>query len=63
MIKPTEGSIRLDGTDLAKQPNEMRKLLGFLPQDFGVYPNLNAYEFLSYMAALKGVGGLSLIHI
>lgn len=60
VIKPTEGSIRLDGTDLAKQPNEMRKLLGFLPQDFGVYPNLNAYEFLSYMAALKGVGGKGL---
>ena len=59
-IKPTEGSIRLDGIDLAKQPNEMRKLLGFLPQDFGVYPNLNAYEFLSYMAALKGVGGKGL---
>ena len=58
--KPTEGSIRLNGIDIAEQPNKMRKLLGFLPQDFGVYPNLNAYEFLSYMAALKGVGGKGL---
>ncbi len=55
--KPTNGNIWLDGIDIAKQPNEMRKQLGFLPQDFGVYPNLNAYEFLNYMAALKGVGG------
>jgi ABC-type multidrug transport system ATPase subunit len=32
-------------------------MLGYLPQDFGVYPNLNGYEFLEYMAAMKGVGG------
>ena len=38
----------------------MRKQLGFLPQDFGVYPNLNAYEFLNYMAAMKGIGGSNL---
>ncbi len=55
--KPTNGNIELNGIDIVKQPNEMRKQLGFLPQDFGVYPNLNAYEFLTYMAALKGVGG------
>jgi ABC-type multidrug transport system ATPase subunit len=38
----------------------LRKVLGYLPQDFGVYPNLNAYEFLEYLAALKGVGGQGL---
>ncbi len=55
--KPTEGLISLNKNNIVKDPNYMRKQLGFLPQDFGVYPNLNAIEFLRYMAALKGVGG------
>ncbi|WP_316827633.1 ABC transporter ATP-binding protein [Pedobacter miscanthi] len=58
--RPTQGTILLDGEDIVKNPNSIRKILGFLPQDFGVYPNLNAYEFLTYMAALKGVGGSGL---
>jgi ABC-type multidrug transport system ATPase subunit len=58
--KPTHGSITLDGHDLVKEPDYIRKVLGYLPQDFGVYPNLNAYEFLEYMAAVKGVGGPNL---
>lgn len=58
--KPTRGSITLDGHDLVKEPDYIRKVLGYLPQDFGVYPNLNAYEFLEYMAAVKGVGGVNL---
>lgn len=58
--KPTEGLISLNKNNIVKDPNYMRKQLGFLPQDFGVYPNLNAIEFLKYMAALKGVGGENL---
>ena len=58
--KPTDGSITLDGVDITKEPNAIRKILGYLPQDFGVYPNLNAYEFLEYIAAMKGVGGSNL---
>jgi ABC-type multidrug transport system ATPase subunit len=58
--KPTEGMIVLNQNNIVKDPNYMRKQLGFLPQDFGVYPNLNAYEFLEYMAAMKGVGGKNL---
>jgi ABC-2 type transport system ATP-binding protein len=57
---PTSGQILLDGVDIAKNPNEIRKILGYLPQDFGVYPNLNAYEFLEYIAAMKGIGGTNL---
>lgn len=57
---PTEGHILLDNTDIVKAPNKIRKILGYLPQDFGVYPNLNAYEFLEYIAAMKGVGGPNL---
>lgn len=58
--KPTKGTISLNGNDILKSPNYIRKMLGYLPQDFGVYPNLNAFEFLSYMAAMKGVGGKGL---
>ncbi len=58
--KPTSGTITLDGIDITKNPNHIRKLLGYLPQDFGVYPNLNGFEFLEYIAAMKGVGGAHL---
>lgn len=58
--KPTEGTIYLNGKDIVQEPNLMRAQLGYLPQDFGVYPNLNAFEFLNYMAAMKGVGGSQL---
>ena len=62
IIKPTRGEILLDGINIVKNPNEIRKILGYLPQDFGVYANLNAYEFLTYMAAMKGIGGNGLKH-
>jgi ABC-2 type transport system ATP-binding protein len=55
--KPTEGTVTLDGIDISRDPGYIRRMLGYLPQDFGVYPNLNGYEFLEYMAAMKGVGG------
>lgn len=57
---PTSGTIKLNGKDILKYPNSMRKVLGYLPQDFGVYPNLTGYEFLKYIAALKGIGGKGL---
>lgn len=52
---PTEGSVQWNGTDIANEPNALRKVLGYLPQDFGVYPNLTPVEFLEYMAAVKGL--------
>ncbi|OYQ32147.1 ABC transporter ATP-binding protein [Flavobacterium cyanobacteriorum] len=58
--KPTSGAITLDGEDILNTPNRIRKVLGYLPQDFGVYPNLTGFEFLKYIAALKGVGGRNL---
>ena len=57
---PTEGTIKLDGHNILQDPDYIRKILGYLPQDFGVYANLNAYEFLEYIAAMKGVGGPNL---
>ena len=55
--KPSDGSILLNKNNIIKDANYMRSQLGFLPQDFGVYPNLNAFEFLEYIAAMKGIGG------
>ncbi|MDQ6623935.1 MAG: ABC transporter ATP-binding protein [Verrucomicrobiota bacterium] len=55
ITRPTSGRILFHDIDLAKRPNELRRRLGYLPQDFGVYDNLTAREFLTYFAALKGV--------
>jgi ABC-type multidrug transport system ATPase subunit len=53
--QPTSGTVKWNGTDIVKSPDTLRATLGYLPQDFGVYPNLNAVEFLEYMAAIKGL--------
>lgn len=58
--KPTSGTIILNKNNTVKDPNYIRRQLGFLPQDFGVYPNLDAIEFLEYIAAMKGIGGKQL---
>jgi ABC-type multidrug transport system ATPase subunit len=55
LTRPTRGQILFDGVDIAAKPDAIRRRLGFLPQDFGVYPNLTALEFMQYFAALKGV--------
>lgn len=55
IAKPTEGNVYWNGVDICKQPDVIRRDLGYLPQDFGVYPHLNAVEFLEYMAAVKGL--------
>jgi ABC-2 type transport system ATP-binding protein len=54
---PTAGTILWNGHDAVKEPEALRSVLGYLPQDFGVYPNLSAQEFLEYMAAIKGMSG------
>jgi ABC-type multidrug transport system ATPase subunit len=55
ITKPTEGEILWDGENIRNNPDRVRSVLGYLPQDFGVYPNLNAVEFLQYLAAMKGL--------
>ncbi len=57
ITKPTEGTATWNGVDVVRSPDGLRAILGYLPQDFGVYPNLNAVEFLEYMAAIKGLDG------
>jgi ABC-2 type transport system ATP-binding protein len=52
---PTEGAIRFGEVDVLAEPERLRRTLGYLPQDFGVYPRVSAYEMLDHMAVLKGV--------
>jgi len=52
---PTSGSIRFGEMDVIKDPEQLRRVLGYLPQDFGVYPRVSAYDMLDHMAVLKGV--------
>lgn len=49
------GSINFDGIDVFKQPEELRKILGYLPQDFGVYPKVSAEMMLNHIAKVKGI--------
>jgi ABC-type multidrug transport system ATPase subunit len=53
--RPTAGAISWNGVDVLAEPNRLRVELGYLPQDFGVYPQLSAVEFLAYIAAAKGI--------
>ncbi|SHF30742.1 ABC transporter ATP-binding protein [Chryseobacterium vrystaatense] len=53
--KPTSGHIIFNGTDVSKDPDFIKKNLGFLPQDFGVYPKVSAYDLLEHIAVLKGI--------
>ena len=55
LTRPTKGRIVFDGTDVARNPDAVRRRLGYLPQDFGVYDNLTALELLEYIARLKGI--------
>lgn len=53
--KPDSGSINFNGIDVIQNPTFLKKQLGFLPQDFGVYPKISAYDLLRHIAALKGL--------
>jgi ABC-type multidrug transport system ATPase subunit len=57
IARPTGGTVTWDGTDIARSPDGLRSVLGYLPQDFGVYPHLTPLEFLEYLAAAKGLDG------
>lgn len=53
--EPTSGSISFNGSDIIKKPEDMRKYLGYLPQEFGVYPKISAEKLLNHLAVLKGI--------
>lgn len=54
--EPDRGTIVLDGLDVRAHPHELRRRLGYLPQDFGVYPGVSALALLEHIAVLKGIG-------
>ena len=55
-LQPADaGTITFDGIDALSQPNELRRRLGYLPQDFGVYPRVSAFDLLDHLAILKGI--------
>ena len=54
-LRPTEGTVMVDGRDLQRQRGDVRRRLGYLPQDFGAYPQLSACEFLDYVGRLAGL--------
>ncbi|WP_114951762.1 ABC transporter ATP-binding protein [Sphingosinicella terrae] len=56
---PSEGRIRFGDIDVIAEPERLRRTLGYLPQDFGVYPRVSAYDMLDHMAVLKGIAGKS----
>ncbi len=55
LTRPSSGRVLWNDVDIARQPNALRAQLGYLPQDFGIYPALSAREFLAYLAAVKGL--------
>jgi ABC-2 type transport system ATP-binding protein len=52
---PTKGDIQFGDIDVIREPERLRRTLGYLPQDFGVYPRVSAYDMLDHMAVLKGI--------
>ena len=52
---PTSGHVRFNEIDVLKAPEALRRVLGYLPQDFGVYPRVSAYDMLDHLAVLKGI--------
>ena len=55
LLQPTSGSITWDGKDIFKMDGEYRRILGYLPQDFGYYPDFTVYDYLMYIASIKGL--------
>ena len=56
---PDSGSITLDGIDVLRQKDEVRRILGYLPQEFGVYPKISAMDMLKHLAVMKGITSAS----
>ena len=55
LLKPTAGTITWDGQDVVQMDKDYRRILGYLPQDFGIYPDFTVQDYLLYMASLKGI--------
>lgn len=62
LLKPDSGNIIFNDVDIVNEPTYIKKSLGYLPQDFGVYPNISAYDLLEHLAKLKGITDRSQRH-
>lgn len=62
VLNPTSGEILFNGTSISDMGAKYCDILGYLPQDFGYYPDFSAHEFLLYMASLKGIQGRAAKH-
>lgn len=58
--QPTSGSIQFGDIDVVAEPQRLRRTLGYLPQEFGVYPRIGAYDLLDHLAVLKGIANATL---
>ena len=56
-LEPSAGSIRMDGMDLAEQTREVQNILGYLPENLPIYPDMAVADYLHYAATLKGLAG------
>ena len=55
LLRPTEGNITYNGKDIIAMDGEYRKILGYLPQEFGFYPEFSVEDYLLYIASIKGL--------
>jgi len=55
LLEPDSGTVEMNGADLLTRKDHTRRMLGYLPQDFGLYPTLTAWQMLDYFAKLKGI--------
>lgn len=62
LLKPTGGSITWDGRDIFEMDRDYRRILGYLPQDFGYYPDFTVYDYLMYVASIKGLRPIAARH-
>lgn len=62
LLRPTCGSITWDGRDIFEMDRDYRRILGYLPQDFGYYPDFTVYDYLMYIASIKGLRPIAAKH-
>lgn len=62
LLRPTCGSITWDGKDIFEMDRDYRRILGYLPQDFGYYPDFTVYDYLMYIASIKGLRPIAAKH-
>lgn len=62
LLRPTSGSITWDGRDIFEMDRDYRRILGYLPQDFGYYPDFTVYDYLMYVASIKGLRPIAAKH-